>query len=230
MVNGYVSRKVPGGRLKNGKYPIGHGSPYKDLDSFVAAVARNNNKPTVKDQFFCLSLQRDHGPKTQSGFVQAARSANAALAVKAIWIDVDVGKEDGYQTVEDALKAALTFREAAGLPPFSAIVGSGGGIHVYWISDKALTPDEWRPYAEGLKALASQHGLKCDLGVTTDIARILRMPGTFNSQAGNTAPGAVVQCAAEAARLPDVARVPDADYAARPATDGCRADAQHLPR
>ena len=91
LVNGYVSRKVPGGRLKNGKYPIGHGSPYKDLDSFVAAVARNNNKPTVKDQFFCLSLQRDHGPKTQTGFVQAARSANAALAVKAIWIDIDVG-------------------------------------------------------------------------------------------------------------------------------------------
>ena len=89
LVNGYVSRKVPGGRL-NGKYPIGHGSPYKDLGKFVADVGRNNSKPTVKDQFFCLSLQRDHGPKTQSGFVQAARSASAALAVKAIWIDVDV--------------------------------------------------------------------------------------------------------------------------------------------
>ena len=62
LVNGYVSRKVPGGRL-NGKYPIGHGSPYKDLGKFVADVGRNNSKPTVKDQFFCLSLQRDTRPQ-----------------------------------------------------------------------------------------------------------------------------------------------------------------------
>ena len=179
LVNGYVSRKVPGGRL-NGKYPIGHGSPYKDLGKFVADVGRNNSKPTVKDQFFCLSLQRDTGPKSHSGFVRGARSASAALAVKAIWIDVDVGKVGAYQTVKEALAAAITFQEATGLPPFSAIVGSGGGIHLYWISDKALTPDEWRPYAAGLKALASHHDLKCDFGVTTDIARILRVPGTFN--------------------------------------------------
>ena len=187
LVNGYVSLKVPGGRL-NGKYPIGHGSPYKDLSRFVADVARNNNKPRVKDQFFCLSLQRDTGPKARSGFVQGARSASAALAVKAIWIDVDVGKVGAYQTVEEALAAAIAFRDAAGLPPFSAIVGSGGGIHLYWISEKALTPDEWRPYAEGLKSLASQHDLKFDFVVTTDIARILRIPGTFNHKTATPRP------------------------------------------
>jgi hypothetical protein len=187
LVNGYVSRKVPGGRV-NGKYPIGHGSPYKDLGRFVADVARNNNKPRVKDQFFCLSLQQDTGPTTQSGFVQGARSASAALAVKAIWIDVDVGKDGAYQTVEEALAAAIRFQETSGLPPYSAIVGSGGGIHLYWISDKALTPNEWRSYAEGLRALAFQHDLKCDLSVTTDIARILRLPGTFNHKTATLRP------------------------------------------
>ena len=108
--------------------------------------------------------------------------------MKAIWIDVDVGKDGAYQTVEEALAAAIRFQETAGLPPFSAIVGSGGGIHLYWISDKALTPDEWRPYAEGLKALARQHDLKCDLVVTTDIARILRVPGTFNHKTATPRP------------------------------------------
>ena len=107
---------------------------------------------------------------------------------KAIWLDVDVGKEGGYATLEEALKAAIKFRESIGLPPFSAIVGSGGGIHLYWISDVALTPANWRPYAEGLKALALQQGLKCDLGVTTDIARMLRVPGTFNHKTDQPRP------------------------------------------
>jgi AAA domain len=43
-----------------------------------------------------------------------------------------------------------------------------------------LTKDEWRPYAEGLKALAIKHGLRCDAGLTTDAARVLRPPTTFN--------------------------------------------------
>jgi hypothetical protein len=43
-----------------------------------------------------------------------------------------------------------------------------------------MTPDEWRPYAEGLKALLLQEGVLCDTGLTTDAARLLRVPGTMN--------------------------------------------------
>ena len=35
-------------------------------------------------------------------------------------------------------------------------------------------------YAEGLKQLGIERGLKADWGCTTDSARILRVPGTFN--------------------------------------------------
>ena len=143
-------------------------------------MARNNNKPTVKDQFFCLSLQRDHGPKSQSAFVQAVRSAKAALAVKAIWIDVDVGKAGAYDTIEDALGAIIAFKDTVGLPMPSAMVGSGGGIHVYWISHTAMPVAEWLVYADGLKQLLLKSDLKCDAPVTGDVARILRVPGTFN--------------------------------------------------
>ena len=72
---------------------------------------------------------------------------------------------------------------AAMLPPPTALVCSGGGWHVYWITDKALTEAEWRPYAEGLWALAQKHGLRADAGVTTDSVRVLRIPGTFNMKA-----------------------------------------------
>jgi len=67
----------------------------------------------------------------------------------------------------------------AKLPEPSAVVMSGGGLHVYWISDKPLTRDEWQPYASGLWALVQKHGLKAD-ALTTDAARVLRVPGTFN--------------------------------------------------
>ena len=66
------------------------------------------------------------------------------------------------------------------MPAPSAIIGSGGGLHAYWISSNPLTVDEWKPYAEGLKAAAIGLGLLCDAGLTTDCARILRIPGTFN--------------------------------------------------
>jgi hypothetical protein len=67
-----------------------------------------------------------------------------------------------------------------GLPMPTAVVNSGGGLHVYWISNIPLSPDEWRPYAEGLKQLLIAEDIKCDYGLTTDDVRILRVPGTLN--------------------------------------------------
>jgi AAA domain len=180
LPNGYADTKFPGGRdPKTNKYPVGPGKPFKTVDKLVSYVGWAHKTHNIKDIFFVLSLQRNVGT-SRNGKPQGKKSKAAALMVKAIWLDIDVGKEGAYDTVEDALKAVIKFKEKNGLPPFSAIVGSGGGIHVYWISDKALSPTEWRPYAEGLKALAANDGLKCDLGVTTDIARMLRVPGTFN--------------------------------------------------
>jgi hypothetical protein len=59
-------------------------------------------------------------------------------------------------------------------------VFSGGGIHIYWINKDPLTPQEWYPYADGLKQLLLANNIKCDSGLTTDSARILRVPGTLN--------------------------------------------------
>ena len=179
MPNGYLDKNSSTGRLPTGKYPIGAGRAFKAVDKFVNFAAWAIQQPFYKDLFYCLSVQRDVGT-SHNGKPKGKRTAAGALALKSIWFDVDVGKPGAYATVQDALKAIIAFREKHKLPPFSAIVGSGGGIHIYWINKTPLTPDEWRPYAEGLKALAARDGLKCDLGVTTDVARILRVPGTFN--------------------------------------------------
>lgn len=155
------------------------GRPFDDLDQFMAyAIAWGNQNPSwVTDMYYCLSLQKDTGGAGQNGRIKAARSRQAALKLNAAWIDVDGYKE--YPTKEAASKAIGAFIKAAGLPPPTAIVDSGGGWHVYWISDRELTYEEWLPFAYGLWEKVQQHGLKAD-NVTTDAARILRVPGTFN--------------------------------------------------
>ena len=96
-------------------------------------------------------------------------------------MDIDVkSPPKGYATLAEALDALAAFVDAAALPLTSALVGSGGGLHCYWISDRELTVEEWTAYAGGLRDAAVKHGLRCDLGVTIDCARVLRVPGTFN--------------------------------------------------
>ena len=85
-----------------------------------------------------------------------------------------------YETIDEAWSAFRAFQTKVGLPDPSAVVNSGGGLHIYWISDTALAPDVWKPYASGLKSAMLNQGFKCDAGLTTDIARILRVPGTLN--------------------------------------------------
>ena len=167
---------------RNGK-PLWGGKPYKDVKSFMDMVQWGAGKPSVmKDIYFCLSTQSSVETR-KNGKLRAMRSAATALVLKAIWLDVDVGKDKGYATLEEALLAVSKFYHDANLPPPSAFVFSGGGVHAYWISDIPLTVSEWRPYAEGLRAEASRLGLRFDEGVTTDAARILRVPGTFNYKA-----------------------------------------------
>ena len=116
-----------------------------------------------------------------NGKATALRNGGNVHRLKALWLDVDVKPEKGYPTTDAAIAALKKFITDAKLPPPTALVLSGsGGMHVYWISDRPLTNDEWRPYADGLEALAMHHGFKRDPGLTTDCVRILRVPGTWN--------------------------------------------------
>lgn len=163
------------------KYNGVMGRPFKDVDDFLSTVQFANGKPSwYKDIYYCLSSQLNTG-KVYNGRATAMRNKPNALALRSVWLDIDV-KDDGYKTLPEAIDALTAFTAAAKLPPPTALVASGGGLHVYWINNQPLTVQQWQPYAEGMKALAITHGLKCDAGLTTDSARILRVPGTFNKK------------------------------------------------
>ena len=176
----YHDKRSPDGK-RNGKWPVSAGMPYRDISQMLSRAGWINTSGFNKDVWFCTSLQRETAVG-KTGKTIAKRSAMGALLQKSIWIDADVDPSDPkkYDTVEEALRSILTFQKTAGLPRPSAIVFSGGGIHVYWISHTPLTPQEWQPFASGLRNMLLANNIKCDGGLTTDISRILRMPGTFN--------------------------------------------------
>lgn len=116
-----------------------------------------------------------------------SNSRNAANASGAwgFWMDIDCGdKKDsagkGYPTEDDALLALKKFCKDAGLPAPTHIVSSGGGLHVYWVMDSVVEREKWQEYAVKLKALTNSLNFLADDSRTSDIASVLRVPGTLN--------------------------------------------------
>jgi hypothetical protein len=136
--------------------------------------SQKRGKGKVTDIYFCTSLQAQHGNPKPNGRYSALRSADNAISSKLLFADVDK-----YDSKLESFAAIKTFCEVSRSPFPTALVDSGGGVHAYWILPQPLPPDEWLEYAHRLEGLMNEHGLKHD-NITTDVARILRPPGTLN--------------------------------------------------
>jgi hypothetical protein len=166
---------------EDGDDPRWAGKPFRSVREALSFVKWLGTKPSTRDIYFCLSQQRERKPGKKPGQFAAVRKGENATLFKSLWLDIDVKTPPkGYENLPEAVKALTTFRKEVGLPPPSAVVKSGGGLHVYWISKSPLTPDRWKPLAEQLKNAAIEHGLRCDACCTVDAARILRVPQTWN--------------------------------------------------
>lgn len=165
---------------------------------YYAIVGMSKGK--LREQIFVESLDeveatvKDLAAKERDIFFGLAkfgtpkeRTRANATKVKAIWLDIDCGEGKPYETKEEAVADLGRFCQDVGLPK-PTIVGSGGGIHVYWPLDEAISINDWGGVAESLKALCVKHDLKADPAVTADAARILRVPGTFNYKNGEPRP------------------------------------------
>jgi hypothetical protein len=162
------------------KPDIWTGKPTRTVGEFMKLLAWVQTRANTRDIYYCLSRQALSAKNTKGNTI-AARLAENATFLKAIWLDMDVkAPPKGYATPAEAVEAVMAFCKAANLPGPSAIVASGGGLHVYWISETPLGRDDWQGYANGLKAAAINFGLRCDIGCTIDSARVLRVPGTKN--------------------------------------------------
>jgi hypothetical protein len=166
------------------KKPFWGGQHSRTIDAMMRSLAYAMRADHIRDIYFCLSVQAEfETKKTAAGkeFHVALRNQRNAVNIKVFAIDIDFkGGLNGYDSQNEAVTELKRFLKEVKLPMPSYIIGSGGGMHVYWVMDRALTPAEWTPVSFALAEATKRHNLKCDTQCTIDIARILRVPGTFN--------------------------------------------------
>lgn len=110
--------------------------------------------------------------------------ANVAK-LQALRLDIDVHptKEDAYPDIKSALGALKDFVLTTKLP-LPLVVNSGYGLHIYWPFSAPIDAHTWLALAEKLRAICAGLGFKVDHSGTTDSARVLRPPTTFNYKRG----------------------------------------------
>jgi hypothetical protein len=108
-----------------------------------------------------------------------SRKADNVNQLKSFFMDIDCGEGRDYPTKKEGLQALQRFCKKVNLPK-PLLVDSGRGAHVYWPLSESVSRDDWKPVADHLKKLCSDHGFVIDNSVTADAARVLRIPTTHN--------------------------------------------------
>jgi hypothetical protein len=169
--------KIPE-KQKNSPRTVFHGRAFKTAVEAAAFVASLHGKGC--DVWFATARHR-----TDSG----TRTKASAQLMGSVFVDGDINPDDPkcFPTLQEALVAILKFCADMGIPEPSLIVMSGGGIHVYWLSDKHLDIETWQEFADALRNAMEHTNLRVkDKGLTTDAARVLRPPDTVNYKPDKT--------------------------------------------
>jgi len=122
---------------------------------------------------------------SQARMRENKRTKLNATAFTSIYLDLDhknlqIAGQEFLSPQERVLRGLRQFCEGTGLPEPSTTIWTGGGVHAFWLFTNPIPVDAWEPLARGLRHAAADHGLPADLQVTTDAARVLRVPGTYN--------------------------------------------------
>ena len=114
----------------------------------------------------------------------------------ALWADIDVAG-DGHKGKKypPDIPTALALLDELDMPA-SAVVSTGGGLHVYWFLDTPRTADGTASFVYGwqqnIREVARQIG-GWEIDATHDLPRILRVPGTWNVKMNPPAPVEVLR-------------------------------------
>jgi len=105
--------------------------------------------------------------------------ADNAVCKKELYVDIDCGEKKPYADKTAGIIALQLFTKAVGLPK-PTLVDSGNGIHAHWFLQEAVPVHEWKAVAEALKDKCVKHSFIVDAQCTSDVVRVLRVPGTTN--------------------------------------------------
>ena len=161
------------------------------VGDFIAQGVKASNIPAMlvnidemnehnRDVWFSLGTWKTKPTRNKRG------SAADVVSIPGLWADIDCGigthksKHNLPPTLDDGLALLVS-------PKPTIIVATGGGLHAYWLFDTpwlfdrgdpapARLMEAWTRRIEGVGAVFGWH---VDTSVS-DLARVLRVPGTAN--------------------------------------------------
>jgi hypothetical protein len=175
-------------RKPDGKFQH-NSSAFRTLLEAANAADQYAGALNVRNLYFCVSAQRDANFSKRTNPPQAIRNLANTVALKVLFLDLDV-KGGAYAATDEAMRALIGACVALGLPTPSIVIYSSApqdgsppvdsSLHCYWVLNRSLSVEEWRPLARAFKTALQKHGLVFDLNVPTNAAGILRPLGSLN--------------------------------------------------
>jgi len=164
------------------------------IANIPAAVSYAESLFDTHDVYYGVGLRGEKLGERQRG------GNDDVTVVPALWSDIDIQSPAHKETaLPQSAKEALAFLDSLPLKP-SIVVNSGNGLHVYWLLDKPLgiatkahrdniahALKGWQQY---INAAAKEKGWKLDN--TSDLSRVLRLPGGINHKLDNNARAEVI--------------------------------------
>ena len=157
-----------------------------ELEKLEQAVKKYSNKTNI---YFGVGLRKKILPNNLRG-----RNSDI-LVVTTLYADIDIKSKAHAETaLPSSVNEAMEFLNSLPLKP-SIIVNSGNGLHAYWLldnpfkiqskNDKDYISSIFRGWSKILSAKAIDRGWKLDN--VSDLARVLRVPGSINHKLENRA-------------------------------------------
>lgn len=155
-----------------------------EIEKVSAAVKKYSAKTNT---FFGVGLRKNVLQNNLRG------GENDILAITTLYADIDIRSNAYSQTaLPCSTYEAIEFLNLLPLKP-SIIVNSGNGLHAYWLldtpfkiqstKDKEYIPLIFKGWSKFVNANARERGWKLDN--ISDLARVLRVPGSINHKLKN---------------------------------------------
>jgi hypothetical protein len=125
---------------------------FRTLLEFANAADRYPAALNIRSLYHCVSLQRDANTSRRSNPPQAIRNIANTVAIKVLFLDLDV-KGGAYSSTDEAMRALIAVCSTIGLPTPSIVVYSSApqdgsppvdsSLHCYWVLNRTLLVEEW---------------------------------------------------------------------------------------
>lgn len=163
-----------------------------ETDALIESIAKRGME---EDLYLPVGLQREKLPPTERGKTEGVVSVSGLFAD----IDTQIGKETDRGYCRDNEEALAILRQFKPFP--SIVVNSGNGLQAHWLLDEPVsleTADDrervqavFRAFQKKLRGHFAAQGKTIDS--VHDLARVFRIPGTFNHKGSEPKPVAALE-------------------------------------